>query len=61
VGKLGKMGRTCRNVATSAGSLLDATKLESRTQILCGLTDDAMEAIRATFVERRKPVYSDEG
>ena len=43
-----------------AVSLLDATKLENRTQILCGFTGDAMEAIKAAFVERRAPIYTDD-
>jgi enoyl-CoA hydratase/carnithine racemase len=56
-----RMTKEVLNANADAGSLVDATKLENRTQILCGMTDDCLEAIRATFVERRKPVYSDEG
>jgi enoyl-CoA hydratase/carnithine racemase len=41
-------------------SLFDATKMENRTQILCSYTKDAMEAITATFVEKRPPVYTDD-
>jgi enoyl-CoA hydratase/carnithine racemase len=55
-----RMTKEVLNANADAGSLIDATKLENRTQILCGMTDDCLEAIRATFVERRKPVYSDE-
>jgi enoyl-CoA hydratase/carnithine racemase len=54
-----RMTKEVFNANIDAGSLLDATKLENRTQILCGFTDDAMEAIKATFVERRDPVYTD--
>lgn len=56
-----RMTKEVFNANIDAGSLLDATKLENRTQILCAFTDDAMEAIKATFVEKRKPVYKDEG
>jgi enoyl-CoA hydratase/carnithine racemase len=55
-----RMTKEVLNANTDAGSLLDATMLENRTQILCGLTEDAMEAIKATFVEKREPVYRDE-
>ena len=55
-----RMTKEVLNANTDAGSLLDATMLENRTQILCGLTDDAMEAIKATFVEKREPVYRDD-
>ena len=55
-----RMTKEVFNANIDAASLLDATKLENRTQILCGFTDDAMEAIKATFVERRAPVYTDE-
>jgi enoyl-CoA hydratase/carnithine racemase len=54
-----RMTKEVFNANIDAGSLLDATKLENRTQIICGFTDDAMEAIKATFVEKREPVYTD--
>lgn len=41
-------------------SLLDATRLENRTQILCAMTADMMEAVMATFIEKRPPRYTDE-
>jgi len=55
-----RMTKEVFNANIDAGSLLDATKLENRTQILCGFTDDAMEAIKATFIEKREPVYTDD-
>lgn len=42
-----------------APSLEQAAKLENRTQIMCGFTQDAMEAIKAVYVEKRRPVYED--
>jgi enoyl-CoA hydratase/carnithine racemase len=42
-----------------APSLEQAVKLENRTQLMCGFTQDAMEAIKAVYVERRRPVYED--
>jgi enoyl-CoA hydratase/carnithine racemase len=55
-----RMTKEVLNANADARSLMDATKLENRTQILCGFTDDAMEAIKATFVEKREPVYRDD-
>jgi enoyl-CoA hydratase/carnithine racemase len=54
-----RMTKEVFNANIEASSLLDATKLENRTQVLCAFTDDAMEAIKATFVEKREPVYRD--
>jgi enoyl-CoA hydratase/carnithine racemase len=56
-----RMTKEVFNANIEVGNLLDATKLENRTQILCAYTDDSMEAIKATFVEKREPVYRDEG
>jgi len=55
-----RMTKEVFNANIEAVSLLDATKLENRTQVLCAFTDDAMEAIKATFVEKREPVYRDD-
>lgn len=41
-------------------SLVDATRLENRTQLLCAMTSDMMEAVMATFIEKRAPHYTDE-
>jgi len=42
-----------------APSLEQAAKLENRTQLMCGFTQDAMEAIKAVYVDKRRPVYED--
>jgi enoyl-CoA hydratase/carnithine racemase len=42
-----------------APSLEQAAKLENRTQLMCGFTQDAMEAIKAVYVEKRRPLYED--
>lgn len=42
-----------------APGLEQASKLECRTQLMCGFTQDAMEAIKAVYVDRRRPVYED--
>jgi len=42
-----------------APSLEQAAKLENRTQLMCGFTQDAMEAIKAVYIEKRRPVYED--
>jgi len=55
-----RMTKEVFNANIEAVSLLDAIKLENRTQVLCAFTDDAMEAIKATFVEKREPVYTDD-
>jgi enoyl-CoA hydratase/carnithine racemase len=55
-----RMTKEVFNANIEAVSLLDATKLENRTQVLCAFTDDAMEAIKATFLEKREPVYRDD-
>jgi enoyl-CoA hydratase/carnithine racemase len=41
-------------------NLLNATRLENRTQFLCGMTSDMLEAVMATFIEKRDPHYTDE-
>lgn len=55
-----RMTKEVFNAGVDGVSLIDATKLENRTQILCGYTGDAMEAIKATFIEKREPVYTDD-
>jgi len=55
-----RMTKEVFNANVDAGSLLDATKLENRTQILCGFTEDSLEAIKAAFLDKRDPVYTDE-
>ncbi len=46
--------------ASLDSSLLNATRLENRTQLLCGMTSDMLEAVMANFVEKRDPEYTDE-
>jgi|YelNatPaOPRAMG01_1025707.scaffolds.fasta_scaffold103865_1 enoyl-CoA hydratase len=54
-----RMTKEVLNANVDAGSLLNATKVENPTQVLCALTEDTMEAIKATFIERREPNYKD--
>ena len=54
-----RMTKEVLNANIDASSLVEATKLENRTQLLCAFTEDAMEAIKAVFVEKRPPVYHD--
>jgi len=55
-----RMTKEVLNANVDAASLVEATKLENRTQLLCGLTADMIEAVKATFIEKRAPVYTDE-
>ena len=55
-----RMTKEVLNANVDAGSLLNATKLENPTQVMCAFTNDTIEAIRAVFVEKREPVYKDE-
>ena len=55
-----RMTKEVYNAGIDAASLADATKLENRTQILCSFTSDSVEAIKASFIEKRAPVYTDE-
>lgn len=54
-----RMTKEVLNVNIDASSLIAATYLENRTQLLCGQTEDAREAVKATFFEKRPPVYHD--
>lgn len=54
-----RMTKELLNANVDAPSLITATQLEGRTQVLCGFTDDAQEATRASFFEKRAPVYHD--
>lgn len=47
------------NMNIDAPSLLSATEVEGRGNILCGFTEDAQEATKAVFFEKRSPVYRD--
>lgn len=54
-----RMTKEVLNVNIDAPSLMAACWLENRTQLLCGRTEDAREAVRAVFFEKRPPVYHD--
>lgn len=54
-----RMTKEVLNVNVDAPSLMAACWLENRTQMLCGRTEDAQEAVRAIFFEKRPPVYKD--
>lgn len=47
------------NMNIDAPSLVAATEYEGRGNILCGFTEDAQEATKAVFFEKRPPVYRD--
>lgn len=47
------------NANTDAANLDAAVQLEGRGNVLCGFTEDAQEATRAAFFEKRRPVYHD--
>jgi enoyl-CoA hydratase len=47
------------NTNIDAPSLLAATEVEGRGNLLCGFTEDAQEATRAVFFEKRPPKYRD--
>jgi enoyl-CoA hydratase len=47
------------NTNIDAPSLLAATEVEGRGNLLCGFTEDAQEATRAVFFDKRPPKYRD--
>ena len=47
------------NINIDAPSLMAATQLEAGGQLLCGMTEDAQEAIKAAYFEKRAPNYQD--
>ena len=47
------------NINIDAPSLAAATELEGRSNLLCGFTEDAQEATKAVFFEKRPPIYRD--
>jgi len=54
-----RMTKELLNANIDAPSLLSATQLEAGGQLLCGMTEDAQEAIKAAYFEKRPPVYHD--
>ncbi|MCX6000690.1 MAG: enoyl-CoA hydratase/isomerase family protein [Chloroflexi bacterium] len=55
-----RMTKEVLNANVDAPCLPEAQKLENRTQLLCSFVKDTSEAVKATFVERRAPVYTDD-
>jgi len=53
-----RMTKEVLNFNIDAPSLESALHLENRTQVICGLTEDAKEGPQA-FVEKRTPLYRD--
>jgi len=47
------------NVNIDAPSLAAAAQLEAGSQLLCGMSEDAQEAIKAAYLEKRAPNYQD--
>jgi enoyl-CoA hydratase/carnithine racemase len=54
-----RMTKELLNVNIDAPSLMAATQVEGRSQCLCGFTEDIQEAMTASLVEKRPPVYRD--
>jgi len=54
-----RMTKELLNSNIDATSLVTATQLEGRGNVLCGFTEDAQEATTASFFEKRPPVYHD--
>jgi enoyl-CoA hydratase len=53
-----RMTKELVNMSLDVPGLRRHMEIENRTQILCGLTEDFEESIRA-FREKRGPVYTD--
>jgi len=54
-----RMTKEILNMNIDSPSLLAATEIEGRGNLLCGFTEDAQEATRAVFFEKRPPRYRD--
>ena len=54
-----RMTKELLNINIDAPSLVAATQLEGRGNVLCGFTEDAQEATKASFFEKRPPLYHD--
>ena len=54
-----RMTKELLNANIDAPSLTSATQLEAGCQLLCGMSEDAQEAIKAAYFEKRPPVYQD--
>jgi enoyl-CoA hydratase/carnithine racemase len=47
------------NINIDAPSLMAAAQMEAGSQLLCGMSEDAQEAIKAAYFEKRPPLYQD--
>jgi enoyl-CoA hydratase len=47
------------NINIDAPSLMAAAQMEAGSQLLSGMTEDAQEAIKAAYFEKRPPLYQD--
>ena len=54
-----RMTKELLNANIDAPSLSAALQLEAGGQLLCGMTEDAQEAIKAAYFEKRPPMYQD--
>lgn len=54
-----RMTKELLNANIDAPSLTSATQLEAGSQLLCGMTEDAQEAIKSAYFEKRPPSYQD--
>ncbi|MCX6000324.1 MAG: enoyl-CoA hydratase-related protein [Chloroflexi bacterium] len=54
-----RMTKELLNINIDAPSLMAAMQAESGSQLLCGMTEDAQEAIKAAYFEKREPNYRD--
>ena len=54
-----RMTKQILNANVDAAGLENALKLEQRSQLLCGLTEDMIECVRANIFEKRMPEYKD--
>jgi len=54
-----RMTKELLNANIDAPSLTSATQLEAGSQLLCGMTEDAQEAIKSAYFEKRPPRYQD--
>lgn len=53
-----RLTKECLNMSDDAGSLEAAVAMEDRNQVLCAMSPDFSEGVRA-FVEKRLPDYLD--
>lgn len=54
-----RMTKELLNVNIDAPSLMAALQLEAGCQLLCGMSEDVSEALKAAYIEKRPPIYKD--